>query len=148
MQKRLSKHRIVLLIAAAILVIVAGFFAYEIFFGNPLQGKWTTSKGEYFITIEKEDGATDVDAVVLVKEELVKVELKCELDKKAKTITFSSEPDDYEEDVKELKGAVTAVELHEHLQDILKAFDYSLDKDTLTLIDREYGEKLIFTRVE
>ena len=73
MQKRLSKHRIVLLIAAAILVIVAGFFAYEIFFGNPLQGKWTTSKGEYFITIEKEDGATDVDAVVLVKEELVKV---------------------------------------------------------------------------
>ena len=74
--------------------------------------------------------------------------MKCELDKKAKTITFSSEPDDYEEDVKELNGAVTAVELHEHLQDILKAFDYSLDKDTLTLIDREYGEKLIFTRVE
>lgn len=148
MQKRLSKHRIVLLIAAVVLVIVAAFFAYEIFFGNPLQGKWTTSKGEYFITIEKDEGATEVDAVVLVKEELVKVKLGCELDKKAKTITFSSNPDDYEEDVKEFEGTVTAVELNEQLQELLNAFDYSLDKDTLTLTDREYGEKLIFTRVE
>jgi hypothetical protein len=49
MQKRLSKHRIVLLIAAGVLVIVALFFAYEFLWGNPLQGKWTTSKGEYFM---------------------------------------------------------------------------------------------------
>ncbi len=148
MQKRLSKHRIVLLIAAGVLVIVALFFAYEFLWGNPLQGKWTTSKGEYFITIEKDDGDTDVDAVILVNEELVRVELECELDKKAKTIAFHSEPDDYEDDVKHFKGTVTAVDLHEHLQSLLKAFDYSLDKDTLTLTDREYGEKIIFTRVK
>ena len=148
MQKRLSKHHIVLLIAAAVLVIVAGFFAYEISYGNPLEGKWTTSKGEYYLRIDKDYGETGVDAVVLVKEEPVKVKLECELDKKAKTITFSSEPNEYEEDVEEFEGAVSAVELHEQLQDILKAFDYSLDKNTLTLTDREYGEKLIFTRVE
>ena len=50
------------------------------------------------------------------------VDLDAELDKKAKTIAFHSEPDDYEDDVKHFKGTVTAVDLHEHLQSLLKAF--------------------------
>ncbi len=146
-RKKISKTHLVLLIAAVVIVLVSLFFLIKIVRGNPLQGKWATAKGEYYLTLEDNE-KNGAKLIVLVEEELVEVNLDYEIDKKAKTIIFISDPEAYEVAVEDFEGKVTALALYEQLEILLKAYDYSLEKNTLTLTEREYGEQIIFTRVK
>lgn len=146
-QRKISKTHLILLIAAAVLVIVALFFGGKLIWGNPLAGEWATSKGELHLTLE-EDTKKEAKFIVLVGEEPVEVKFDYQLDKKEKTITFLSEPEDFELAVEELEGRVSALALYEEVEDLLVAMEYSLEKDTLKLTEREYGEQIIFTKVK
>jgi hypothetical protein len=43
---------------------------------------------------------------------------------------------------------VTASMIDESLLEFIGSYEYSVEKNTLTLMNREYEEKLIFTRVD
>ncbi len=146
-RRKISKSHLTLLIAAVVLVIVAAFFGSKIIWGNPLAGKWATSKGEFYLTLE-EDTKKEAKLVVLVDEEPVEVKFEYKLDKKEKTITFLPEPEDYELAVEELEGRVSELALYEQVEELLVTMEYSLEKNTLKLTEREYGEQIIFTKVK
>ena len=143
---KIRKSRIVLLLAAVVILVVGSFFAKQLLFGNPIQGKWSTSKGDYFLSIEDENEA---EVFVLVNDELVEMDIQYELDKKSRIITFVLPAmSEYDEAVEELKGKVSVAELSEKAEVFLTSFDYSMERDTLTLTEREYGEQMIFKRVK
>lgn len=143
---KIRKSRIILLIAAIVIVVVGIFFVKKLVLGNPLQGEWVTAKGEYYLDIEDENEA---EIHVLVNEEMVDVDVRYEMNKKDRTIRFLLPAASmYDEAVDELEGKVSVAELSEKMEVIVTSFEYSMDQDKLTLTEREYGEQMIFTRVK
>lgn len=144
--QKIRKSRIVLLVAAVIIIIAGALIVKQFVFGNPLQGKWVTSKGEYYLTIEEDQEA---ELLVLVNEEMVEVDIRYEIDRNSRMITlYVDSATEYEDAVDDFDGKVSVAELSDKLEVILTSFDYSMEQNTLTLTEREYGEQIIFTRVK
>lgn len=136
---------IVLVIATVVIGIVATFFIVKNINGNPLEGKWKSKEQGYFLEIEKDDEAT---LKTTIQSEEVTVKVYYTLDKDAKTITFKPNFKSCEEAAKATNDALTASEIDAYITDLMMAFDYSLEKDTLTLTEREYADKFTFKRVK
>ena len=144
--QKIRKSRIVLLVAAVVIIIAGALIVKQFVFGNPLQGKWVTSKGEYYLTIEEDQEA---ELLVLVNEEMVEVDIRYEIDRNSRMITlYVDSATEYEDAVDDFDGKVSVAELSDKLEVILTSFDYSMEQNTLTLTEREYGEQIIFTRVK
>ena len=69
-----------------------------------------------------------------------KVELEYRMDKQDKTV--SVRPEEMEEDT----GILADQGLEANFGLMTATFDYSVEGDTLTLTEREYGEQLVFKK--
>ena len=146
MFSKIRKSRIILLLAAVVIIVVGIFFAKQLLLGNPIQGKWSTMKGDYYLIIEDDNEA---ELVVLIEDKLVEMDIQYEMDKKTRMITFLLPTTSmYDEAVEEFDGKVSVAELSDKVEVIFTSFEYSMEQDTLTLTEREYGEQMIFKRVK
>ena len=68
------------------------------------------------------------------------------LDKDEKTVTIKMNDSEVEKAVKRSDGILTEETLENALSSVTTTFDYSVDRDTLTLTEREYGEQMVFTK--
>ena len=132
-------------VATILILVVGAFFLVDGVKRNPLEGEWISEGTGYFIDID-DDG--DMEMTALVDGEMIEIDANYQMDKSAKTITFSPELMSYEEAAKDSKGTITAAEIDDYLKAFMTSFDYSLENDKLTLKEREYGEEIIFTRVK
>lgn len=132
-------------VATILIIVVGAFFLVDSVKRNPLEGEWISKGTGYFMDID-DDG--DVDVTALIDSNTIEVDANYQIDKGAKTITFTPNLTSYEEAAKESKGALTAAEIDAALDAFMTSFDYSLENDKLTLKEREYGEEIIFTRVK
>ena len=138
MFSKIRKSRIILLLAAVVIIVVGIFFAKQLLLGNPIQGKWSTSKDD-----------NEAELVVLIEDKLVEMDIQYEMDKKTRMITFLLPTTSmYDEAVEEFDGKVSVAELSDKVEVIFTSFEYSMEQDTLTLTEREYGEQMIFKRVK
>jgi len=142
---KLSKERIIFLVATLLIVLVLGIFWIGTIIGNPLEGEWKSETNGFYLDIDDEGEA---ELRVTVKETPVDVDLFYTIDKKAKTITFKGDLESFGEEAKESDGKLGAADIDEYLEAFLRAFDYSLDNRTLTLTDRENGEQFIFAKMK
>ena len=78
----------------------------------------------------------------------MEIDLKYTIDKTEKVISIKPNAESYADAAEDSKGDVTPGELDELLADFTVSYNYSLENDTLTLTEREYGEQYIFTRIE
>ena len=132
-------------VATILILVVGAFFLVDGVKRTPLEGEWISEGTGYFIDID-DDG--DMEMTALVDGEMIEIDANYQMDKSAKTITFSPELMSYEEAAKDSKGTITAAEIDDYLKAFMTSFDYSLENDKLTLKEREYGEEIIFTRVK
>ena len=121
-------------ITTVLIIIVAGYFIYQGFFGNPLEGKW---KHE-----------AELDWKHLIDGKDVDVELGYTLDIKAKQITFTVKQEELDETAKELGDNVTASEVEQAINSVLTTFNYSVDGTELTLTEWDYGDQMIFEKAD
>lgn len=143
-QKRTMDWKMVLIISSAVIILLVGFFIIRSVVHNPLEGDWYSADSGYNLDIDDENELTlefSIDDVY------AEVELLYSMDKGEKTITLKPNPASYAEAAKDTDGRLSAQQIDEHLTEILTSFNYSLENDTLTLTDREYGEEFKFTRV-
>lgn len=68
------------------------------------------------------------------------------MDKTAKLITIKGDEDSIEQLAETSDGIYTADELEVLLEAYKKTFNYNLEKQQLTLSEREYGSRLIFNK--
>ena len=120
-------------ITTVLIIIVAGYFIYQGFFGNPLEGKWKHNEAE-------------LDWKNLIDGKEVEVELGYTLDIKAKQITFTVKQEELDETAKELGDNVTATEVEQAINSVLTTFNYSVDGTKLTLTEWDYGDQMIFEK--
>ena len=99
-------------ITTVLIIIVAGYFIYQGFFGNPLEGKWKHDESDMILEVDDHNEA-ELDWKNLIDGKDVDVELGYTLDIKAKQITFTVKQEELDETAKELGDNVTASEVEQ-----------------------------------
>ena len=123
-EKRSTLWRTIVAISSILIVIVAVFFVTRLFVGNPLAGTWVSEDSGEVIKIESNGKVT------LTDEDKKSFEtVQSEVDTKTKVFTIHTEDTQAE-------GLLSGT------------YDYSIEKDTLTLTEREYGDQLVFVKRE
>lgn len=123
-EKRSTLWRTIVAISSILIVIVAAFFVTRLFVGNPLVGTWVSEDSGEVIKIESNGKVT------LTDEDKKSFEtVQSEVDTKTKVFTIHTEDTQAE-------GLLSGT------------YDYSIEKDTLTLTEREYGDQLVFVKRE
>ncbi|MEF9839859.1 MAG: hypothetical protein RR275_03240 [Lachnospiraceae bacterium] len=137
--------RIVTTVTSALIIIITIFVLTKLFTDNPLDGTWIQKDDNLQISI-KGNGVMYVEWNKLYEEDNVKIEMEYVLDKEAKTIAFKMNPEKIKETVQNSKGQLTEEGLRADVGVLETTYDYSVDKKTLTLTEREYGEQLSFEK--
>lgn len=124
-EKRSTLWRTVLVVSTTILVIVAAFFIIRLFVGNPLEGAWVGEDSGVVIEFLNDGQFRMTD----IGEDAGKEEISAsfEVDTKEKILTVHT-------DLGTAEGVLSGT------------YDYNLEKDTLTLTEREYGDQMVFIR--
>ena len=121
-EKRSTIWRTILTVSSVLIIIIAAFFIIKLFTGNPLEGTWISEDSGAVLEIG-DDGE-----LTLKEAESGEVQnLNYSVDTKTKIFTVQTE-NAYTEGI--LSGS----------------YDYSVEQNTLTLTEREYGDQMVFER--
>ena len=126
-------------ITTVLIIIVAGYFIYQGFFGNPLEGKWKHDESDMILEVDDHNEA-ELDWKNLIDGKDVEVELGYTLDIKAKQITFTVKQEELDEAKKNESSA------EKEINSVLTTFNYSVDGTKLTLTEWDYGDQMIFEK--
>lgn len=138
-EKRNTAWRTVMTVSSVLIVIIAAFFVVKLFTGNPLEGTWVSEddgirmevRGDDSVVITHINGEEDGDSFTL----------DGSVDTENKTFTVQLSSDSVRENMEE------ATDLSEDNQDPFDGtYSYSIENDTLTLTEREYGDQIVFER--
>lgn len=138
-EKRNTAWRTVMTVSSVLIVIIAAFFVVKLFTGNPLEGTWVSEddgirmevRGDDSVVITHINGEEDGDSFTL----------DGSVDTENKTFTVQLSSDSVRGNMEE------ATDLSEDNQDPFDGtYSYSIENDTLTLTEREYGDQIVFER--
>lgn len=123
--KRSTIWRAILTVSSILIIIIAAFFLIRMFTANPLAGTWVNEDSGAVLKISENGklSLTETDS----GEESETISASFTVDTRNKIFTVQMESG-YSEG--EMSGS----------------YDYSVEQDTLTLTEREYGDQLIFVR--
>ena len=96
--------------ATILILIVAVFFLYKGFFGNPLEGTWNQEDSDMILEIRGKNQANLVWDN-LIENQTLTVDMEYSLDKSNKEITFQIHQDALEAAAKKLDGGASAEDI-------------------------------------
>ena len=144
-EKRSKAWKAIMFISSILIILLIAFFITKIVGGNPLEGEWYSEANGYHLDVEDEN---EVSLQGTFNDTYMEIDLYYTIDKTEKIISIKPNAESYADAAEDAQGNITAGEIDELLNDFTVSYNYSLENDTLTLTEREYGEQYIFTRVE
>lgn len=144
-EKRSKLWRAVMLISSILIILAIVFFITKLVVENPLEGEWYSEATGYYLEVEDENELTLQGTF---NDTYMEIDLYYTIDKSEKIISIKPNAESYADATEDSNGDISAGELDELLADFTVSYNYSLENDTLTLTEREYGEQYIFTRIE
>lgn len=144
-EKRTKAWTIIMLVSSVLIILGIVFFITKVVVGNPLEGEWYSKADGYHLEVEDDN---EVTLQGTFNGTYMEIDLQYKIDKSEKVISIKPNAESYADAAEESKGDITPGELDELLTDFTVSYNYSLENDTLTLTEREYGEQYIFTRIE
>ena len=144
-EKRSKAWTIIMLVSSILIILGIVFFITKVVVGNPLEGEWYSKANGYHLDVEDDN---EVTLQGTFNGTYMEIDLQYKIDKSEKVISIKPNAESYADAAEESKGNITPGELDELLTDFTVSYNYSLENDTLTLTEREYGEQYIFTRIE
>lgn len=144
-EKRSKAWMAVMLVSSILIILGIMFFITKIVTGNPLKGEWYSSENEYYLEVEDEN---EVSLHGTFNDTYIEIDLQYKIDKSEKIISIKPNVESYADAVKDAKGSITVSELQKLLADFTVSYNYSLENDTLTLTEREYGGQYVFVRIK
>ena len=143
--KRSRLWRIALLVSSVLIVLVVIFLLTRLFTTNPLEGSWEDENGKISLSVEP-DGTASVTVSEAETGQVIQVPMKYTIDRDAKTVTIEKDLQAIREAVEESDGNLTQESMEAAAESLDDSFDYSVDQDTLTLSEREYGDQIILIK--
>ena len=144
-EKRSKAWAIIMLVSSVLIILGIVFFITKVVVSNPLEGEWYSKANGYHLDVEDDN---EVTLQGTFNGTYMEIDLQYKIDKSEKVISIKPNAESYADAAEESKGDITPGELDELLTDFTVSYNYSLENDTLTLTEREYGEQYIFTRIE
>lgn len=143
--KRSKIWTVVTLVSSVLIVLIAVFLLTKLFTTNPLEGTWEDEDGNYVLSIKGNNSLT-VNVPALAEDYDTDIKMDYVLDKDEKTVTIKMNESEVKKAVEQSDGMLTEETLDNALSSVTTTFGYSVDGDTLTLTEREYGEQMVFTK--
>nr|WP_106788826.1 hypothetical protein [Massilistercora timonensis] len=143
--KRSRLWRIALLVSSVLIVLVVIFLLTKLFTTNPLEGSWEDENGKISLSVEP-DGTASVTVSEAETGQVIQVPMKYTIDRDAKTVTIEKDLQAIRDAVEESDGNLTQESMEAAAESLDDSFDYSVDQDTLTLSEREYGDQIILIK--
>ena len=141
--KRRKLWRITFLVSTALIILIAVYILTKMFTTNPLEGSWIGEDGRYNLKV-KSKGTVVVTIPEIAEKTSVEVALPYSIDKENKTVTIKLDEEELNRLAEKSDGQYTTETLQNALAPIVTSFDYSVEQERLTLVEREYGEQLTF----
>lgn len=135
----------VTIVSSVLILLTAVFLLTKLFTANPLEGAWEDEDGRFRLFIGADDSLL-VGIPELTDDNNLEVKLDYMMDKGEKTITVKVINSEIDKLVKQYDGTLTRETLERAVGSVATTFDYSVDKNKLTLTEREYGEQMIFIK--
>ena len=147
-KERSFLFRIVIWTASVLIIAVAAYFLIRSFARNPIAGTWEYQDDNITMTIQSDDKVKlQFDNLQDVPE--LAVTMDCQVDKTEKTLVIGGlQQSEFDRILEQYEGQLTQSALDTALSMFTTSFDYSMERQTLTLTDREYGEQMIFDKKE
>ena len=143
--KRSRLWRMALLVSSVLIVLVVIFLLTKLFTTNPLEGSWEDENGKISLSVEP-DGTASVTVSEAETGKVIQVPMKYTIDRDAKTVTIEKDLQAIRKAAEESEGKLTQESMETAAESLDDSFDYSVDQDTLTLSEREYGDQIILIR--
>lgn len=144
-EKRSRLWLFVTIFATALVLVVAVYFLYDGFFGNPLEGRWRAEDG---MTLDiRKDGVAVLTSEESFPEGTLKVDMEYTLRTREKQIAFRVDQEEVAEAAGDLGETVTEQEVETVVEPLLDSFNYSLEGQKLALNEWDFGEQLLFTKI-
>lgn len=143
--KRSRLWRIALLVSSVLIVLVVIFLLTKLLTTNPLEGSWEDENGKISLSVEP-NGTASVTVSEAETGQVIQVPMKYTIDRDAKTVTIEKDLQAIREAVEESDGNLTQESMEAAAESLDDSFDYSVDQDTLTLSEREYGDQIILIK--
>lgn len=144
-ERRNRRWNIAVSAATVLVVVIGAFLLTKLFTGNPLEGTWKSTDRELALGI-RGNGTVIVDWEEIFQDEKLKVEMEYTLDKENKILSLKSSPDALRKASEASGGKYTPEGLQSALKELEASYDYNVEKNKLTLSEREYGEQMVFER--
>ncbi len=144
-EKRSRLWDVVMTVATALIVIVAVFFIVKLFTANPLEGTWKYQDGDLVLAIR---GNNDMSVRLsgVYEDSNIKIRLNYTIDKDEKTISIKADEASLKEAAESSDSAFTVSGLESEISILTNTFNYNVEKNKLTLTEREYGDKIVFQK--
>ena len=145
-KERSFLFRIVIWTASVLIIAVAAYFLIRSFARNPIAVTWEYQDDNITMTIQSDDKVKlQFDNLQDVPE--LAVTMDCQVDKTEKTLVIGGlQQSEIDRILEQYDGQLTQSALDTALSMFTTSFDYSMERQTLTLTDREYGEQMIFDK--
>ena len=145
-KERSFLFRIVIWTASVLIIAVAAYFLIRSFARNPIAGTWEYQDDNITMTIQSDDKVKlQFDNLQDVPE--LAVTMDCQVDKTEKKLVIGGlQQSEIDRILEQYDGQLTQSALDTALSMFTTSFDYSMERQTLTLTDREYGEQMIFDK--
>ncbi|HBA63001.1 MAG TPA: hypothetical protein DCZ20_04005 [Lachnospiraceae bacterium] len=144
-ERRSRLWDVVMTVATTLIVVIAVFFIVKLFTANPLEGTWQHEKSDLQLVVRGNNSMTARLAGVS-EGSAIRVKLNYTIDKDAKTITIRADESSLAEAAENSDGKYTESGLQSEISLLTNTFDYNVEKNTLTLTEREYGDQVIFQK--
>ena len=144
-EKRNRIWRAVMAVTTVLIIIIAAFFVIKLFTANPVEGKWSHEDSGRVMSI-RGNGTAVLEWPEEFESEGVSVEMRYSVDKDTKTFTLRSDDEAVQKAADASDGTATAEGLSSAVNSLEGTYDYNIEKSTLTLTDREYGDQMIFDK--
>ena len=146
-EEKRSKAWIIIMLVSSILIILGiVFFVTKVVVGNPLEGQWYSEANEYYLDVEDDN---EVTLQGTFNDTYMEIDLKYTIDKSEKIISIKPDAESYADALEDVNNQMTTGELDELLKDFVVSYYYSLENDTLTLTECEFGaQQYTFTRIK
>lgn len=145
-KERSFLFRIVIWTASVLIIAVAAYFLIRSFARNPIAGTWEYQDDNITMIIQSDDKVElQFDNLQDVSE--IKVTMDCRVDKSEKTLEIMGlQQSEIDKLLSQYDSKLTESALETAISRFTTSFDYSMERQTLTLTDREYGEQMIFDK--
>ena len=144
-EKRSRLWDVVMTVATTLIVIIAVFFIVKLFTANPMEGTWQQEDSDTQLLIKGNNSMT-VRLAEVSEESNIKIKLNYTIDKDAKTITIRADEASLKEAAENSDGKFNENGLQSEISLLTNTFNYNVEKSTLTLTEREYGDQIVFKK--